>query len=90
MATLGRLNDFIESGIITLNHCNILTFDCIDQMIEMDYEPILRRFIVKNCNKRQTLIFASTMGWEIIKFAADALKDFRGMSSLTLYVHVQR
>lgn len=45
IATPGRLLDFLESGITNMNRCSYLVLDEADRMLDMGFEPQIRRII---------------------------------------------
>eukprot|EP00090_Calanus_glacialis_P016984 TRINITY_DN26562_c0_g1_i1.p1 TRINITY_DN26562_c0_g1~~TRINITY_DN26562_c0_g1_i1.p1 ORF type:complete len:668 (-),score=166.39 TRINITY_DN26562_c0_g1_i1:655-2658(-) len=80
VATPGRLVDFLERGKISLEVCKYLCLDEADRMLDMGFEPQIRR-IVEQDNMpgpdiRQTLMFSATFPKEIQMLARDFLKDY--------------
>lgn len=80
VATPGRLVDMLERGKISLEFCRYLCLDEADRMLDMGFEPQIRR-IVEQDNMpvpgiRQTLMFSATFPKEIQMLARDFLKDY--------------
>eukprot|EP00656_Telonema_subtile_P048391 TRINITY_DN5758_c0_g1_i1.p1 TRINITY_DN5758_c0_g1~~TRINITY_DN5758_c0_g1_i1.p1 ORF type:complete len:591 (-),score=186.37 TRINITY_DN5758_c0_g1_i1:152-1924(-) len=80
VATPGRLTDFVDRGIVTLRQCRFLILDEADRMLDMGFEPQIRR-IVLQCDmppkeQRQTLLFSATFPPEIQKLAQQFLRDY--------------
>ena len=45
VGTPGRLNDFLQSGQLNLEHCSYLVVDEADRMLDMGFEPQLRQIL---------------------------------------------
>merc|ERR1719392_316831 len=80
VATPGRLVDFLERGKISLEFCKYLCLDEADRMLDMGFEPQIRR-IVEQDNMpgpdiRQTMMFSATFPKEIQMLARDFLRDY--------------
>jgi len=80
VATPGRLVDFLDRGKISLEFCKYLCLDEADRMLDMGFEPQIRR-IVEQDNMpgpdiRQTMMFSATFPKEIQMLARDFLKDY--------------
>lgn len=69
VATPGRLVDMLERGRISLEFCKYLVLDEADRMLDMGFEPQIRRIVEQNnmpsVGKRQTLMFSATFPKEI-------------------------
>lgn len=72
-ATPGRLLDFMQQGIISLQHLEILVLDEADRMLDMGFVNDVKKILKKIPKKRQTLFFSATMPNEIRSFAQSLL-----------------
>lgn len=73
IATPGRLLDFLESGNTNLRRTTYLVVDEADRMLDMGFEPSLRRIISQVRPDRQTLMWSATWPKEVRSLAREFL-----------------
>lgn len=76
IATPGRLIDFLESNRTNLRRCTYLVLDEADRMLDMGFEPQIRKIIEQIRPDRQTLMWSATWPREVQSLAAEFLKDY--------------
>ncbi len=73
IATPGRLIDFLESGRTNLRRCTYLVLDEADRMLDMGFEPQMRKIVSQIRPDRQTLMWSATWPKEVQRLAHDFL-----------------
>ncbi|XP_029920192.1 probable ATP-dependent RNA helicase DDX5 [Myripristis murdjan] len=76
IATPGRLIDFLECGKTNLRRCTYLVLDEADRMLDMGFEPQIRKIVDQIRPDRQTLMWSATWPKEVRQLAEDFLKDY--------------
>nr|CAD7443341.1 unnamed protein product [Timema bartmani] len=86
IATPGRLIDFLERGTTNLRRCTYLVLDEADRMLDMGFEPQIRKIIEQIRPDRQVLMWSATWPKEVQTLAEDFLTDYTQLNigSLTL------
>ncbi|KAK0557043.1 ATP-dependent RNA helicase dbp2 [Tilletia horrida] len=75
IATPGRLIDMLESGKTNLHRVTYLVMDEADRMLDMGFEPQIRKIISQIRPDRQTLMFSATWPKEVQGMAREFLRD---------------
>lgn len=74
VATPGRLEDFLERGLIQFNHLRMLVLDEADRMLDMGFRPAIRRIVAELPKERQTMCFSATMEGDTARLLKDYTK----------------
>ncbi|XP_058057456.1 uncharacterized protein LOC131208658 [Anopheles bellator] len=76
IATPGRLIDFLERGITNLRRCTYLVLDEADRMLDMGFEPQIRKIMGQIRPDRQVLMWSATWPKEVRNLAEEFLADY--------------
>lgn len=76
IATPGRLIDLLEMGHTNLRRVTYLVMDEADRMLDMGFEPQIRKIVEQIRPDRQTLMWSATWPKEVQKLARDYLVDY--------------
>jgi ATP-dependent RNA helicase DDX5/DBP2 len=75
IATPGRLIDFLEAGRTNLKRVTYCVLDEADRMLDMGFEPQVRKICSQCRPDRQTLMWSATWPREVQKLARDMCKE---------------
>uniref|UniRef100_A0A8D9BB42 RNA helicase n=1 Tax=Cacopsylla melanoneura TaxID=428564 RepID=A0A8D9BB42_9HEMI len=86
IATPGRLIDFLERSTTNLRRTTYLVLDEADRMLDMGFEPQIRKIMSQIRPDRQVLMWSATWPREVQKLAEDFLESYIqiNVGSLTL------
>merc|ERR1719409_392149 len=94
IATPGRLIDFCESGTTNLRRVTYLVLDEADRMLDMGFEPQIKKIISQIRPDRQTLFWSATWPKDVRNLAHSFLKEFIqvniGSDQLKASTHVKQ
>ncbi|GFO18610.1 Dead (asp-glu-ala-asp) box helicase 5 [Plakobranchus ocellatus] len=76
IATPGRLLDFLEMEVINLDRTSYVVLDEADRMLDMGFEPQIRKVLDQIRPDRQMLMWSATWPQEIQQLAHDFLGEF--------------
>ena len=74
IVTPGRLIDHLEQKTVRLDHVKILVLDEADRMLDMGFEPQIKRILQRLPTDRPTMLFSATMPTTIVKIAESYMK----------------
>jgi ATP-dependent RNA helicase DDX5/DBP2 len=72
----GRLIDHLESGKTNLKRVTYLVMDEADRMLDMGFEPQIRKIVSQIRPDRQTLMWSATWPNEVQQLARDFLTNY--------------
>merc|ERR1739842_290945 len=78
IATPGRLIDFLEAYKKNLKRCTYLVLDEADRMLDMGFEPQIRKIFEQIRPDRQVLMWSATWPREVQQLARDFLSGPNG------------
>ncbi|XP_053945022.1 ATP-dependent RNA helicase p62 isoform X1 [Anastrepha ludens] len=76
IATPGRLIDFLSMNATNLKRCTYLVLDEADRMLDMGFEPQIRKILSQIRPDRQTLMWSATWPKEVKQLAEDFLGNY--------------
>ncbi len=75
VATPGRLEDYLKRRLVRLDRVKILVLDEVDRMLDMGFEPAIRRIVSTIPRERQTLCYSATLEGTVKEVSRNYLKD---------------
>jgi len=75
VATPGRLEDFLKRKLVKLSGVKIMVLDEVDRMLDMGFEPAIRRIASMIPAERQTLCYSATLEGKVKDVARNYLKN---------------
>jgi ATP-dependent RNA helicase RhlE len=69
VATPGRLIDHVDQKILGLQNIKVLVLDEADRMLDMGFEPQIKKILATVPKERQTMLFSATMPTKISQIA---------------------
>lgn len=75
VATPGRLEDYLQRKLVKLDGIRMLVLDEVDRMLDMGFQPAIRRIAAALPADRQTLCYSATLSPAIQKVVREYVKD---------------
>jgi ATP-dependent RNA helicase RhlE len=75
VATPGRLEDFLGRKLVKLHQVEILVLDEVDRMLDMGFQPAIRRIASALPAARQTLCYSATLEGAVRQVVTTYLKN---------------
>ncbi|CAH0770739.1 unnamed protein product [Bemisia tabaci] len=76
IATPGRLLDLLTMGVTNLKRTTFVVLDEADRMLDMGFEPQIRKVMEQIRPDRQVLMWSATWPREVQRLAEDFLEDY--------------
>lgn len=87
VATPGRLIDLLEMRKLTLSRVTYMVLDEADRMLDMGFEPQIRKIFDQIRPDRQVLMWSATWPKEVRKLAEDFLNDYVQINIGNINIH---
>jgi len=75
IATPGRLQDFLDRNLVSLELVRIVVLDEADRMLDMGFQPAVEAILKKTAKERQTLFFSATFEGAAEKLVTRYMKN---------------
>jgi ATP-dependent RNA helicase RhlE len=75
VATPGRLEDFLDRGLVNFRALRVLVLDEADRMLDMGFLPAIRRIAAVLPKDRQTLCFSATLEASVVHLVNDYMRN---------------
>ena len=75
VATPGRLEDFLDRGLILFRGLRTLVLDEADRMLDMGFLPAIRRIVSVLPKDRQTMLFSATLEASAARLVNDYMRN---------------
>jgi len=75
VATPGRLIDHLQQKTVSLAEVQVLVLDEADRMLDMGFEPQIKKILAVVPKERQTMLFSATMPEKISQIARNYMKQ---------------
>lgn len=75
IATPGRLIDHLNQKTVSLSEVHVLVLDEADRMLDMGFEPQIKKILAVIPKERQTLLFSATMPEKISQIARNYMRQ---------------
>ena len=75
VATPGRLEDYLDRGLVRFGALQVLVLDEVDRMLDMGFLPAIRRITARLPKDRQTMCFSATLEGSVAHLVKDYTKN---------------